>query len=166
MKSWTMFVLAALMMIGLEAGTASATTVVLASGSGNGSSTSDSGSIDLTNPPFSGPTKVTFSFTDTAPANVSAFLCAGSTANCNAINGLSGVVTLNTLSTGFVSSALALGNYFFTLSFSSGSAGNFAWQFTADALATPIPAALLLFVTGLVGLGAFGYRRRGMSPTA
>jgi hypothetical protein len=31
--------------------------------------------------------------------------------------------------------------------------------------ATPLPPALLLFATSLVGLGAFGYRRRG-APTA
>jgi hypothetical protein len=31
--------------------------------------------------------------------------------------------------------------------------------------ATPLPPALLMFATSLVGLGAFGYRRRG-APTA
>jgi hypothetical protein len=45
------------------------------------------------------------------------------------------------------------------------SALNWSFTNTSSAIATPLPASLPLFISGLVGLGLFGWRRKRNAPT-
>jgi hypothetical protein len=64
--------------------------------------------------------------------------------------------------------ALAAGTYYLLV---AGDASPFGGKYLAalnavPVSATPIPAPILLLLTGIAGLGVFGYRRRATSPAA
>lgn len=61
---------------------------------------------------------------------------------------------------------LAAGDYFFRVMGDTGPNGNiYKYRFTAGT-EVPLPAALLLFATGMGGLGVFGYRRKKLEAAA
>lgn len=114
---------------------------------------------------------VTFAINKASPStgkfNFVAAICSLATPNCQPVLLSStppGAIGSNTATGGFLAS-LGAGSYYLNLLYeaASGAASKIHYTFTADTAVTPIPGALVMFVTGLGFLGFAGYRRRGTS---
>ncbi len=161
--------------IGVAGTSASADTIPLGNISPGGSASDNGGEVGLH------PTGVindTFTFTLTAASFISGNIDTTFTNQVPALffadnftAMLNGTIPL-TLSGGSVSTfsyggALAAGNY--TLVITGTDSGAFGGAYTLNlsaVAATPIPAALVLFLTALGGLGAATWRRRSMGEAS